>query len=422
MGPQIELDVNSYAASERRAMAGLSNDHIRAFSPATFAFHGYPAAAESDAAVARFVDTMQELNRPHWYHQTELYSREEADLITRVNSAVLAETQRAFGRAIRPWMGPLVATKPFRAIQAVAAAAGRERLRIFEIGPGSGYLGALLIAQGHEYYSTDIAQGFYLWQSRLMQALAGEDFVEGVRYERWPYEAAGRAVHMPWWQYATLYRDAPPSVDIVICDHALGEMNPYALRYVAQMSKNMLSESPLGLVMFTSIGEPRFNSEEAVRLNFNRVGLDCVVNRNVAVLAMTGRPLHRGIAALADSIPRYNPSGTPERLRGRDFVPINRDEAPVSFEFYGFLGYDVPESAEDTGTPKVSGRGRTEDGELPGSAKMQRLAVEDVLRSPSTATRLRGVIGKTRQHGLGWLARRVVVSALAHLPDETATR
>ena len=342
----VELDVATYAACERRAMACLSNDHIRAFSAATFAFHGYPAAAELDAAVVRFVDTMQELNDPRRHYETELYSEDEAELIERVNSAVLAETKRAFGRAIRPWMGPLAAIKPFRAVQAICVGTGRERLRVFEIGPGSGYLGALLIAHGHQYYSTDIAQGFYLWQSRLMRALAATDFLEGAHQERWPYQQSSRAIHMPWWDYATLYRSEPPAVDVIVCDHALGEMNPYALRYIAQMSKNMLSESPLGFVMGTSIGEPRFNDEETVRLNFDRVGMKRAVSNNLFLFAITHRPLAPAILELADSVPLYNPRQSSTRLKGRDFIPVRTEEAPVSYAFYEFLGFDVPNDSQ----------------------------------------------------------------------------
>lgn len=415
-----ELDVATYAAFERQALETLSNDHIRSFSAATYAFHGYPAAAETDAAVARFVDTMQEMNNPHWHYQTELYSREEADLVQRVNLAVMATTKLAFGRSIRPWMGPLVAIQLFRAIQSIAAAAGRERLRIFEIGPGSGYLGALLAAQGHHYYSTDIAQGFYLWQSRLMRAVSSADFVEGARQERWPYDPAGRVIHMPWWHYATLYRDTPPAVDIVICDHALGEMNPYALRYIAQLSKNMLSDSPLGLVMFCSIGEPRFNSEEAVRLNFVRVGMNRIIEKNVSVFAMADREFDGDFLTLAEGIPVYDPSGSSVRLKGRDFVPIHRDEAPASYEFYEFLGYDVPtdvvssvalvQSSKDDSGPRLgaaptaaSSHSINDDSERHFEA-----STPTVPRQPTKLERLCAVYGKTRQRGMGWLMHRLI--------------
>src|SRR5262245_7793765 len=125
---QLPLDVATYAAREQRARETLSNDHIRAFSPVTFTLHGYPAAAQTDAAVQRFVDTMQELNDPLRFHERERYTPDEAQIVQRVNDVVLSVTLKAFGRAIRPWMGPLATMNLFRAIQAIAGRAGVERL------------------------------------------------------------------------------------------------------------------------------------------------------------------------------------------------------------------------------------------------------------------------------------------------------
>jgi hypothetical protein len=336
------LDVATYALEEARARAGLSNDHIRAFSTVTFTAHGYPASAESDAAIVRFVDTMQELNDPVRHHELELYTPEEAEAVRRVNDVVLADTRSAFGRAIRPWMGPLSTMKLFRAIQAVAARMGRERLRVFEVGPGSGYLGALLLGQGHEYSSTDNAQGFYLWQSRLMRAMSHGSFVEGVLQESWPYGEAAQAVHVPWWHFVTFHRSQPPVADIVVCDHALGEMHPYALRYFAQIAQMMVAKSDVGLVAYASVGEPRFNSEEAVRLNFERVGFIRTINAKITLFSSSDQKVAKELQALGEEIPAFSPTGTKPRLKGQDFIPIRPEEAPPSYEFYRFLGYSVP--------------------------------------------------------------------------------
>jgi hypothetical protein len=337
-----QLGVADYAREEARAREKLSNDHIRAFSAVTFALHGYPAVAESDAAIVRFVDTMQELNDPVLHHEVELYTPEEAAAVRSVNEAVLAQTRAAFGRAIRPWMGPLAAIKLFRAIQEIAKCSGRKRLRIFEVGPGSGYLGALLLTQGHEYWSTDIAQGFYLWQSHLMRSMSAEKFVEGAFEAEWPYGLTAPVVHVPWWHFATLNRSSPPAMDLVVCDHALGEMHPYALRYVSQIARMMLEKSALGFVVYHSIGEARFNTEEAVRLNFERVELTRSINGKVTLFSFPQRAVASNILALGEQIPLFNPTGAALRLKGRDFVPIRPEEAPLSYEFYQFLGYDVP--------------------------------------------------------------------------------
>ena len=338
------LTVQTYNEAETAAKTGLSADHIRAFSPATFRFHGYPDAAESDAAVVRYVDTMQEFADPLRHHEREPYSEEEGRLVREVCDRVVALTESLFGRGIRPWQGPLTTMKVFRAIQQVARITGKRDLKIFELGPGSGYLGALLTAAGHKYISSDIAQGFYLWQSHLGRALAGAGFVEGALESVYPYGAAGRVVHIPWWHYATLYRQsALPQVDIVVSDHAFGEMHAYAMRYSSQLIQMMLASSPVGLVIFESIGEPRFHSQDAVWSHFARVGLDHPLPAGPIKAIGTSAKMSKQVTEVfATQPPVYNPSGSSKRLLGRDIIPIRAAEAPPSYELYRFMGYDTP--------------------------------------------------------------------------------
>jgi hypothetical protein len=340
------LTVRAYAEAEEAAKAGLSADHIRAFSAATFKFHGYPDAAESDAAVIRYVDTMQEFADPLRHHERESYSEEEGRLVRHVCDRVVDITRSLFGRPVRPWQGPLTTMKVFRAIQDVARISGKRELTVFEIGPGSGYLGALLIAAGHRYLSSDIAQGFYLWQSHLGRMLAGHEFVEGAHEAAaaYPYGTDGRVIHMPWWHYATLYRgSAVPQVDIVVSDHALGEMHAYAMRYSTQLIQMMLSSSPIGLVIFESIGEPRFHSQDAIWSHFGRVGLDRqLADGPIKAIGANKKVSNDLSKAFKSQPPLYNPSGSTKRLLGRDIIPIREEEAPLSYEFYRFMGYDTP--------------------------------------------------------------------------------
>lgn len=341
---QQDLTVAAYEEAERLAKAGLSADHIRAFSAATFLFHGYPDRAESDLAVIRYVDTMQEFNDPIRHHEKDLYSEDEGLLIRQLCDRVVELTRDRFGRAVRPWQGPLTTMKMFRAVQEVARIAGRKELTIFEIGPGSGHLGALLIGAGHRYTSSDIAQGFYLWQSLLGRALAGGSFVEGALQEKYPYTPQGRVAHIPWWHYATLYRaSAIPRADVVISDHALGEMHPYAMRYTSQLIQMILKASPIGLLMFESIGEPRFHSEDAVRSHFARVGMDQYLSGGpTKAIGVSSKATRQFEKMFKEQPPTYNPSGSPKRLLGRDIVQILEEEAPLSYELYRFMGYDTP--------------------------------------------------------------------------------
>ena len=346
MTEQADLTVRAYAEAEDAAKAELSADHLRAFSAATFRLHGYPDAAESDAAVIRYVDTMQEFNDPIRHHEKDQYSEDEARLVRLVCDRVVELTRARFGRPVRPWQGPLTTMKMFRAVQEVSRLSGRKELTVFEIGPGSGHLGALLVAAGHRYISSDIAQGFYLWQSLLGHALGGDAFVEGALLDQYPYAAAGaaRVVHIPWWHYATLYRaNAVPQADVVISDHALGEMHPYAMRYTSQLIQMMLDASPVGLLMFESIGEARFHTEDAVRSHFARVGMEEYLGGGPTRAIAFKRKLTRELTrAFKEPPPLYNPSGSSTRLKGRDIIPIRPEEAPLSYELYRFMGYDTP--------------------------------------------------------------------------------
>lgn len=338
----MPLKISTYDEREAQALRDLSNDHIRAFSPVTFIQAGYPIRVDHDSALVRYVDTMQELNSVRAHHEVMPFTGAEAEIVRAVCDGVADLTERQLGRRTRPWMGPLATMKLFRAIQHVSATLGREKLAILELGPGSGYLGAMLLKCGHAYASMDITQGFYIWQSRLMEHIAPGEFHEGAEDDAWPYKRSARALHIPWWDFARIYRGEPPQFDIIVCDHALGEMHVYALRYVPQLARLMLEHASSGLFMYTSIGAPHVSSEEVVRQNFERVQLDRVINGEISFFVVRGRPFPEKLKRLADEVPFYDPKRERTRLRGRDFMPIKRNEAPVSYELYEFMGYDVP--------------------------------------------------------------------------------
>lgn len=351
------LDVRTYDERERSAELLLSNDHIRAFSAKTFAFHGYPHRVDEDRAVIRYIDTMQEFAEPQRRLQTEEYSADERDLIAKITNVAAETSEREFGRRIRPWMGPLATIELFRAIQAYAKLIGKTRLRIFELGAGSGHLGALLIAAGHDYWSTDVSQGFYLWQSMYWRALAGDEFCETAADDAPPAaDTPARVVHLPWWSFSILYRTGFPECDIVIADHMLGEVDPYALRFISEAANRMLVD-PAGVVMCWSIGEPRFNTEDSVRMNFARCGLDAArttkpfcfgrSQSSSQLLKRAGRVLGLNGMTRLEKIfdpapPPYNESGRTERFKGEEIIPIDWQEAPLSYELYDFLGYSAP--------------------------------------------------------------------------------
>src|SRR5438105_741478 len=111
------LNIDVYNSREREAYQYLSNDHIRAFSPVTFWAEAYPSVVENEQEILRYVDTMHEMNEPIRHHEMDLYSPDEAALITKICDRVSEMNRFWFHKPVRPWMGPLGQMKVFRAVQ-----------------------------------------------------------------------------------------------------------------------------------------------------------------------------------------------------------------------------------------------------------------------------------------------------------------
>jgi len=129
---------------------------------------------------------------------------------------------------------------------------GDARPTVFEIGPGNGYLGAMLMLEGYPYAATDISQAFYLYQNHLWNFISdsiNNNLIEAVYNQKEPVFnhllLPGNVIHIPWWQYVKLKDEKLPYFDIVTCNHALCEMQYRSLRFNLIIAKRMLREEYL---------------------------------------------------------------------------------------------------------------------------------------------------------------------------------
>ena len=195
-------------------------------------------------------------------------------MVNEVADIVEELTEKQFGIRVRPWASLLFCLNMFRLVKAMSNFAG-EDLPVYEIGPGSGYLGALLVRSGHRYVATDIAEGFYLWQSRMLEAMAEGDFCELAeeRVNGTIVDPGTRVVHVPWWIHGSYYRTKCPfNASLVVCDHAFGEMSNFGLKYTIAASKDILVGSGPRALLTTSIGFPHINKLNEVITQFYRGG------------------------------------------------------------------------------------------------------------------------------------------------------
>lgn len=353
--PRTPLTIERYDAAEAEARAGLSIPHFMAFRPVAFESVGWPTRISREAELLRYVDHNFEAEVPGLYKSgavfdpigyRNLFSLDEQTLISEIRTRVADLTERSFGRRVRPMTNLLVQTGPFRAIQQLASALGRKQLTIFEVGPGAGYLGAMLAHAGHRYQSYDVAQSLYIWQSRLLQAVAGSDFVELAGLDGDAVEQAlrtARVAHLPWWTYAKMLDATPVRADVVYSNSNLSEMTNVALRHVLHISRQMLADSPSGVFCFFSKGMPSQTPHDQIDGVFKQHGYYKVFDSPFE--AFTIRP--EAVRALASAFKRglqlYNPSGRKETVDAAAVVPVRRAEAPLDLDLtVRFHGWKPP--------------------------------------------------------------------------------
>ena len=70
-----------------------------------------------------------------------------------------------------------------------------KKLTLFELGPGSGFLTALLATAGHRVFCLDNSQAFYIYQNHFLQHFGINELAR--KDER--NFGEGPITHIPWW-------------------------------------------------------------------------------------------------------------------------------------------------------------------------------------------------------------------------------
>lgn len=369
------LSVDEYNAQERKARAALSARAIQAYGPVTFQDYGYPGIAGEEGELLRYVDAMHEYSAGELLGDRAVLSIDEAELIRDVAARVRDFTAGHFGRAVRPWLAPISAIKTLRLVNGWASRLGKSRLTVFEFGPGSGYLGAFLMQAGHRHIAMDNTQGFYLWQNRFYDALAGEAFIDfadpnaGLIRD----DPAKSMIHLPWWAFLGLGTETPFAADVVLSEHCLIEMSQDARRFALRVSNRMLKRDGASAHLFEyEGGKSRHGSKASLFHEFDAAGFDAIAKRIFYAFVPKGGPLSElaiapdditatGLLArlrvkrrrdtlrarfpligLDDGLPCFAPSGRSETVAAREVIPFLAEEAPIDYPFLAQAGVNVP--------------------------------------------------------------------------------
>jgi hypothetical protein len=213
----------------------------------------------------------------------------------------------------------------------------KRSLSVLEVGPGSGYLGSLLIKAGFQYAAADATQAFYLWQNRLFAGVSGDDLVEQALVPVGTAPPVGKVTHIPWWHFLTGVFDMPLNVDVVVCEQALCEMHAWAMRYTLHAARHVLRNSDVKAFVFSGHGHPQ-NSVEDVERSFAEAGFKRVLSEKVFCYVPRGHSVPASLSRLEKDIPLFNPSNASNLLAAPSFLKVPRRELPLDYEFRRIIG------------------------------------------------------------------------------------
>jgi len=143
------------------------------------------------------------------------------------------------------------------------------KLKILEIGPGSGYLGILLANDGHEYFAMDAAQAFYLYQKKIWSHTFQSDYFDYSESANRPTNP--KITHLPWWRFADL-SVALPEIDIVTVNHALAEMHENAVKLIFSRLYRLWGDNPRRIVLAESLGYDYFKRKHKMFASIQELG------------------------------------------------------------------------------------------------------------------------------------------------------
>jgi len=283
--------IEEYDMAEKAAIARLPNRITECCRAVAFDAVGYPTRVGSLAELWRYADIMQEFMLRKMFDAIGGLTAHEFELVEEVTERVWNLTGNMCEKQLIPGASLISAVPVYRAINYIFP----NGCRVFEMGAGSGYVGALLLCEGrHQYMTTDVSQAFSLWQMKLL-----DEFGRDYRF-------------IPWWEWMTLID--PPQVEVVTANHMLNEMHLHALSYLCRMAKRMIV--PGGYFMAENFGSEVIRKNAETQKMFEKTKL-------TAFAVRSGKSVVQPTVTWSDMLQFWQSYGG---------VPMSADE-----KFMGFL-------------------------------------------------------------------------------------
>lgn len=244
----MELSIEKYDESEKVGRIKLPNRFIRAFRGQCFENGGFPTRVYFEEELHRYIDSMHANSFETYYKKLcEGITSEEFELLKKCTEDVMTMTKKLYSKTFVV-KSPMIAAICQRRILKSVIGEDKNK-RVFEIGGGSGILGALLIEDGIKYAATDITQAFYLIQNRIYDYIQKGDLNELVIED---LKEDSRVIHIPYWKLWEC-RSNPIDADIIMANHAFLEMSQNSIRFYLNYFKKTLEKND-GAIVFQGGG------------------------------------------------------------------------------------------------------------------------------------------------------------------------
>jgi hypothetical protein len=321
-----------YDAAETVGRQNVTNRIIEAFGPAVFNATAYPTRIGDERELWRYIDVMHETRfAPTIDHVLDGLSQGEFDLFKRAVKFMIEFTSATFGRPVRCENALLRSINIYRYIKAMNPSV------VLELGPGSGYVGLLLILDGIGVVGCDNTQAFYLVQNRVWGAAAGANFCDLAQSadslrDVLSQDLRGKVVHVPWWKIVDFAPDTlSGQVDVATANHCLAEMQNNARKYYLRLCHALLAKSG-GPFLFEGWGDDLIQPPAGVARDFLASGFKLYHNEERVTAFSPHRQEFGPYARLPRSIP------FPRRLRNLSRRLVGMATIPYEFHAIDFHG------------------------------------------------------------------------------------
>jgi hypothetical protein len=299
------LSIEEYNQAESDAVIEIPNRVLEAVQPVVFQELSYPFRVRTEAELKKYVDVMHEMRfEPDFTHLLGGLTNNEYELVQKLTETICRFTNTRFGETRIARATVMKAVNILRHIRFIF---GQERPQIFEIGPGCGYLGALLIMEGYPYVSTEISQAFYLYQNHFWDFLTDGNVLDLVREKdsvRAIRLSTAQVIHIPWWHFVRFTPETMPKMDVFTANHVLCEMHPAGLSFALQMARAAMGhENAKKLFLFEGWGWSAWHSHALISWRFSKSGFTLAHN-DPAITVFASSSTDGAVNGLA--LPRYS--------------------------------------------------------------------------------------------------------------------